>query len=61
MKSRTVGAELIHADTDMTKLTVSFRNFLANAPLNHHHGTKFHLRIDHEGPKGQYMLALLFP
>ena len=60
MKSRTVGAELIHADTDMTKLTVTFRNF-ANASLNHHPGTKFHLRIGHEGPKGQYMLALLFP
>ena len=33
MKIRLVGAELFHADgrTDMTKLTVAFRNF-ANAP-----------------------------
>jgi hypothetical protein len=33
MKIRQVGAELLHADrqTDMTKLTVVFRNF-ANAP-----------------------------
>ena len=33
MKMRPVGAELFHADRrrDMTKLTVSFRNF-ANAP-----------------------------
>jgi hypothetical protein len=43
MKIRPVGAELFHADrqtdgrtegqTDMTKLTVTFRNF-ANAPKN---------------------------
>jgi len=37
MKIRQVGAELFHADlidrrTDITKLTVGFRNF-ANAPL----------------------------
>jgi hypothetical protein len=34
MKISPVGAELFHADgrTDMTKLTVAFRNF-ANAPL----------------------------
>ena len=33
MKIRTVGAELFHEDgqTDMTKLTVAFRNFV-NAP-----------------------------
>jgi hypothetical protein len=33
MKIRPVGADLLHADglTDMTKLTVAFRNF-ANAP-----------------------------
>ena len=32
MKIRPVGAEFFHADgTDMTKLTVTFRNF-ANAP-----------------------------
>jgi len=33
MKIRPVGAELFHVErrTDMTKLTVSFRNF-ANAP-----------------------------
>ena len=36
MKIRPVGAELFHAGgrTDMTKLTVAFRNF-ANAPKNH--------------------------
>jgi hypothetical protein len=35
MKIRPVGAELFHADgrTDMTKLTVAFRNF-GNAPKN---------------------------
>ena len=35
MRSRPVGAEMFHADrqTDMTKLTVAFRNF-ANAPKN---------------------------
>jgi len=35
MKIRPVGAELFHVDgrTDMTKLTVAFRNF-ANAPKN---------------------------
>jgi len=35
MKIRPVGAEFFHADgrTDMTKLTVAFRNF-ANAPKN---------------------------
>ena len=35
MKIRRVGAELFHSDgrTDMTKLTVAFRNF-ANAPKN---------------------------
>ena len=35
MKIRLVEAKLIHADgrTDMTKLTVAFRNF-ANAPKN---------------------------
>jgi len=35
MKIRPVGAELLHADrwTDMTKLTVAFRN-MANAPKN---------------------------
>jgi hypothetical protein len=35
MKIRPVGAELFHADgeTDMTKLTVAFRNF-SNAPKN---------------------------
>jgi hypothetical protein len=35
MKIRPVGAELFHADgqTDMTKLTVAFRNF-AKAPRN---------------------------
>jgi hypothetical protein len=35
MKIRPVGAELFHVDrrTDMTKLTVVFRNF-ANAPKN---------------------------
>jgi hypothetical protein len=35
MKIRPVGAELFHEDgrTDMTKLTVAFRNF-ANAPKN---------------------------
>jgi hypothetical protein len=35
MKIRPVGVELFHADgqTDMTKLTVAFRNF-ANAPKN---------------------------
>jgi hypothetical protein len=35
MKIRPVGTELLHADgpTDMTKLTVAFRNF-ANAPYN---------------------------
>jgi hypothetical protein len=35
MKIRPVGAELFHADerTDMTKLTLPFRNF-ANAPKN---------------------------
>jgi hypothetical protein len=37
MKIRPVEAELFHADgqTDMTKLTVAFRNF-ANAPKNVH-------------------------
>ena len=35
MKIRSVGAELFHADrgTDMTKITVAFRN-IANAPNN---------------------------
>jgi hypothetical protein len=35
LKYRPVGAELFHVDgqTDMTKLTVAFRNF-ANAPKN---------------------------
>ena len=35
MKIRPVGAELFHADgrTDMTGLTVAFRNFV-NAPKN---------------------------
>jgi len=35
MRSRTVEDEMFHADrqTDMTKLTVAFRNF-ANAPKN---------------------------
>jgi hypothetical protein len=35
IKIRPVGAELFHADrrTDMTKLTIAFRNF-ANAPQN---------------------------
>jgi hypothetical protein len=32
-KIRPVGAELFHADTQMTKLIVAFRNF-ANAPMN---------------------------
>jgi hypothetical protein len=38
MEIRAVGAELFHADgrTDMTKLTVTFRNF-ANAPKNFHY------------------------
>jgi hypothetical protein len=36
MKIRPVGAELFHADgkTDMTELTVAFRNF-SNDPKNH--------------------------
>jgi len=33
MKIRPVGAELFHADGDMTKLIVKLRNF-ANAPEN---------------------------
>jgi len=35
-KIRPVGAELFHANrrTDMTKLTVAFRNYFANAPKN---------------------------
>jgi hypothetical protein len=35
MKIRSVGAELLHVDgqTDITKLTVAFRNF-ANVPKN---------------------------
>jgi len=35
MRSRSVGAEMFHADrqTDMTELTVAFRNF-TNAPKN---------------------------
>jgi hypothetical protein len=35
MKRRQMGADFFHADrrTDMTKLTVAFRNF-ANAPKN---------------------------
>jgi len=41
MKIRSVGAELFHADgqTDMTKLTVAFRNF-ANAPQEQSFGSK---------------------
>jgi len=37
MKIRSMGADLFHADerTDITKLTVAFRNF-ANAPKNWH-------------------------
>ena len=35
MKIRPVGAELFHTDgqTDITKRTVSFRNFFSNAPV----------------------------
>jgi hypothetical protein len=42
MKIRPVGAELFRADrrTDMTKLTVAFRNF-ANAPQN----TQLHVTV----------------
>ena len=44
MKICQVGAELFHAhtQTDMTKLTVAFRNF-ANAPKKAHHLVRFRI------------------